>query len=264
MLARTFTVWDPFQLQLVDEVILRAKGWMRLGVALSVIWMIGGTLFIASGITDDATRYAESLRSLCELANKSLVRDFPVDGPKHTTDCGAEWQRNYEIGLDPFVRDYGRLGAAVYALGGLLLGWVLAGLTFLIVRWILQGFKGSGRAGWYRVGILASVAWAIGGGLWGNNVGIAKARWVVAGYSDCLEQRSIQPDGSVPSDTDWKPCRLRFERDYKTAVADHWLYAAMFGLLPVLLGWLAVPLVNWIRAGFAVRAQPAPAERRSD
>jgi hypothetical protein len=256
--------WDCVQIQLMDEARLRANGWVRLAVGLSVIWMIGGTVFIASWLVDDATRYAESLRSLCELGNKSLVRDFPVDGPKHVRDCAAEWQKHYEIGLDPFLKDYGRIGAAVYALAVLLLGWMLGGLTFLIVRWTQRGFKRSGRAGWYRVGIVASVSWAIGGGIWGNSVGIAKARWVVAAYSDCLEQRSIQPDGSVPSDTDWKPCGLRFEGDYKTAVADHWLYAAMFGLLPVLLGWLAVPLVNWIRAGFAVRAQPAPIERRSD
>jgi hypothetical protein len=257
LLARMLLAWDRVQIQLMGEVWLHAKGWMRLVVGLSVIWMIGGTVFIAGRLTDDATEYAESLRSICELGNKSLVRDFPIDGPKHTRDCGAEWQKHYGIGLDPFVKNYGQVGAAVYTLGVLLLGWILAGLTFLIIRWTRRGFNRSGRAGWYRVGILASVVWAIGGGIWGNSVGIAKAHWVIAAYKECLEQRSIQPDGSVPSDTDWTPCTLRFNRDYKAAVADHWLYAAMFGLVPILLGWLGVPLVNWIRAGFAVRAQTA-------
>jgi hypothetical protein len=53
---------------------------MRLAVGLSVIWMIGGTLFIASWLVDDATGYAEFLRSICALGNKSLVRDFPAHG----------------------------------------------------------------------------------------------------------------------------------------------------------------------------------------
>jgi hypothetical protein len=198
------------------------------------------------------------------IGKQESCAGLPRPWSKHIRDCGAEWQKHYEIGLDPFLKDYGRLGAAVYALAVLLLGWVLGGLTFLIVWWTRRGFKRSDRAGWYRVGIVASVFWAVGGGIWGNSVGIAKARWVVAAYSECLEQRSIQPDGSVPSDTDWKPCSLRFNRDYKTAVADHWLYAAMFGLLPILLGWLGVPMVAWIRAGFAVRAQTAPPGSKSD
>lgn len=92
-----------------------------------MIWTIVGTLYIGIRLTDDAAAFANGLRSLCEAANRGLVRDFPEIGPKHTMDCGAGWQENYEAGLDPFVKDHGRIGAAVYALGALLLVWVLGG-----------------------------------------------------------------------------------------------------------------------------------------
>lgn len=242
---------------------MRAKGWMRLAVGLSVIWMIGRTVFIANWLVDDATRYAESLRSLCELGNKSLVRDFPVDGPRHMRDCGAEWQKHYEIGLDPFLKIYGRFGAAVYALAVLLLGWVLGGLTFLIVWWTRRGFKRSGRAGWYRVGIVASVFWVVGGGIWGNTVGIAKARWVVAAYSDCLEQRSIQPHGSVPSDTDWTPCTFGLTGTTKPlspiiGTMRRCSDCFQFSLVGSLYRW------SIIRAEFAMCAQTAQPESKPD
>jgi hypothetical protein len=61
--------------------------------------------------------------------------------------------------------------------------------------------------GWQRIGIVASVCWFIGGGLWINGLVIdalgASAR---DDYRRCLDARSIQPDGTVPKDTDWGPC----------------------------------------------------------
>jgi hypothetical protein len=109
--------------------------------------------------------------------------------------------------------------------------------------------------GWARIGIVLSVVWMIGGGLWGNSIGIdALGANVVAVHRRCLEQRSIQPDGSIPKDTDWGPCSAAFMRDYPPAVAGHWWYAAAFAFIPIPIAWLIVyglaALVRWIRAGF--------------
>jgi hypothetical protein len=77
---------------------------------------------------------------------------------------------------------------------------------------------------------------------------------VSASYARCLEQRSVQPDGSVPKDTDWKPCQVAFERDWGPAVKDHWSYAAASAFIPILIAWLVVyffvALGRWIAAGF--------------
>lgn len=111
--------------------------------------------------------------------------------------------------------------------------------------------------GWQRIGVVASVIWAIGGAIWGNNLGIQEGDWVVREYKFCLARHSVQPDGTVPQDTDWGPCTRAFEKDYPAAVGNHWLYAAVFGLVPIPLGWLVVyglvALWRWIRVGFKPR-----------
>ena len=91
----------------------------------------------------------------------------------------------------------------------------------------------------------------------GNNLGIQEGDWVVREYKFCLARHSAQPDGTVPQDTDWGPCTRAFEKDYPAAVGNHWLYAAVFGLVPIPLGWLVVyglvALWRWIRVGFKPR-----------
>jgi hypothetical protein len=108
--------------------------------------------------------------------------------------------------------------------------------------------------GWQRIGIAASCLWAVGGAFLGNNIGLHEGDWVVDAYRHCLATRSVQPDGSVPADTDWAPCRQAFDRDWPGAISIHWLYAAIVGLVSIPLGWLIVygviVLVRWIRAGF--------------
>jgi hypothetical protein len=81
-------------------------------------------------------------------------------------------------------------------------------------------------SGWQRIGVVLSTLWFIVGGLWVNS-------WVIdelgapalARHRQCLEARSIQPDGTIPSDTDWGPCNAAFEREFARAVANHWYWA---------------------------------------
>jgi hypothetical protein len=112
--------------------------------------------------------------------------------------------------------------------------------------------------GWQRIGIVASVCWFIVGGFWINGLVIDElGASVLATYRHCLDSRSVQPDGSVPADTDWGPCSRKFEADWPAAVADHWFYAAAYTLIPIPFVWLIiyglVALVRWIKAGFAPR-----------
>ena len=116
--------------------------------------------------------------------------------------------------------------------------------------------------GWQRIGIVATVCWFIGGGLWINNEVI---NWMTSDVSAelrrCLAARSIQPDGTIPKETDWKPCNEAFFRDYVAAASGHWYIAAAYTLLPIplfwLLGWGIIALGRWIRVGFG----PAPQQR---
>jgi hypothetical protein len=109
--------------------------------------------------------------------------------------------------------------------------------------------------GWQRIGIVASILWLVAGGLWINSLVIDDlGKFVVAAYSRCPESRSIQPDGSIPADTDWGPCNRKFNADWPVALKNHWTITAAYTLIPIPLAWLIiyglVALVRWIKAGF--------------
>jgi hypothetical protein len=40
--------------------------------------------------------------------------------------------------------------------------------------------------GWQRIGVIASVLWAIGGAFWGNNIRLREGDWVLEEYRACL------------------------------------------------------------------------------
>ena len=109
--------------------------------------------------------------------------------------------------------------------------------------------------GWQRLGIIASVCWIIVGGMWINGHVIDDlGADAVTSYRQCLASRSVQADGSVPKDTDWAPCSASFDKNFKSAVADHWLYATIYTLIPIPVVWLLayglMMLFRWVRVGF--------------
>jgi hypothetical protein len=110
--------------------------------------------------------------------------------------------------------------------------------------------------GWQRIGVVLSILWFIVGGLWINSWVIDElGAAAVTQHRQCLEARSIQPDGTIPRDTDWGPCNAAFERDFPRAGANHWYWALAYTLIPIPIFWLIgyglLALARWIRAGFA-------------
>jgi hypothetical protein len=74
-----------------------------------------------------------------------------------------------------------------------------------------------------------------------------------------LGQRLRNPSGRLcPAGTRTLPCYQAFDKEWPVAIANRWLCAAVVGLAPVPLGWLAgyggVALVRWIRTGFKISA----------
>jgi hypothetical protein len=103
--------------------------------------------------------------------------------------------------------------------------------------------------GWQRIGIVASVCWVIGGGLW--TMGRITD---VATFPSKAELHRCMSD----SQSDMKVCEARFDRDFNAAMnaaANHfWQTVAINTLVPIPIAWLIVyglvGLVRWIKAGF--------------
>ena len=88
------------------------------------------------------------------------------------------------------------------------------------------------------IGIAVSVVWALGGGLWGYQLG---NRWGESAQEDaasrlyqCLNNETLGPGSEV--------CEQR-ERELDRIRAHQWLTAALLGLGPIPIGWVATYLV---------------------
>jgi hypothetical protein len=115
--------------------------------------------------------------------------------------------------------------------------------------------------GWQRIGIVLTVIWCVVGGLWIRGLVIDDmGAAATSEYAQCLAARSIQPDGSVPADTDWGPCRKRFDARWQRDVVDRWveglIFTVAYTFAPILIVWLVIYVLvavgRWVAAGFAL------------
>jgi hypothetical protein len=132
--------------------------------------------------------------------------------------------------------------------------------------------------GWQRIGIVVSVLWAIGGGLWGNSYGFSRGDWVFAQEARCLKQPNSSPefdpdaflqgrDQSSNSNPKFDPdaylqgkaakrevCESTRKANWNAIAEERYYFAAGFGLIPIPIAWLSVygliGLWRWIRRGF--------------
>jgi hypothetical protein len=121
--------------------------------------------------------------------------------------------------------------------------------------------------GWQRIGIVASVAWVIGGACWGYLLGTDwgdnmnfRGYEIQQRYERCMRDAQQREH-----DAKWQhkethfiddstQCYLNRRKDTDAASSNGWLFAALLGLLPIPLGWAGVygsmALTRWIRKGF--------------
>ncbi len=115
--------------------------------------------------------------------------------------------------------------------------------------------------GWQRIGVVASVLWAIGGGFWGYHIGYHEGGDVQRDFEQCraAAQSRYQYQATPRYSTDdlikdWEKCRSEYVKANKEATSTGSLYAVLLAFLPIPFGWLAVSksvaLLRWIREGF--------------
>lgn len=109
--------------------------------------------------------------------------------------------------------------------------------------------------GWQRLGVIASIFWAIGGGIWINHLVIGSmSTHVTDWYETC--RRAPHPEGPhVPFEATLEACSANFLKDYPISIANHGLYAAAYTALSILIGWATAYAIlaigRWVQRGFA-------------
>ena len=100
---------------------------------------------------------------------------------------------------------------------------------------------------WKRIGIILSVLWIIGGGIW--------TRGVVMQEMGSFAKAQLHTCTTLhPNDTD--PCFAKFDADWGRDVTDAGIntYNAIFTFVPLLMAWVlfyvVAGLTRWVIAGF--------------
>lgn len=130
----------------------------------------------------------------------------------------------------------------------------------------LQAMNSVGKRhlnGWQRIGVVASVVWVIGGGLWGYYLGYHEGGEVDRDFQQCragaqnwYQNQYHGTSRYTTSDLikDLEKCRSEYVKTNQEANYTGALYAVLLALLPIPLGWLAVcksiALLHWIIEGF--------------
>jgi hypothetical protein len=98
------------------------NGWQRIGIVLSVCWIVGAGLWVLG-----QENWAASYYGLCLSA---------ANDQQHVEKCDVEFEKAW-----PIARFEKQTEAAFVALAPVPLAWLLAYLSVGVARWIGRGFK---------------------------------------------------------------------------------------------------------------------------
>ena len=98
--------------------------------------------------------------------------------------------------------------------------------------------------GWQRIGVVLSVAWAIGAAVYVRNSKIETGRALASiNYQLCTATEHTNSD-----------CSRKLSEDLKSAIEPYWVNVAFYSLAPILAGWIVAYLIlgifRWVRRGF--------------
>ena len=101
-------------------------------------------------------------------------------------------------------------------------------------------------SGWKRIGIVASVIWAVGGFLWVNYNEPSRYNFILEGRSWCMSH----PDYTMNA----AQCDVEYTKMWNEATKNIWQEAVVFALVPIPFGWIIIGglfgVARWIRTGF--------------
>jgi hypothetical protein len=117
------------------------NGWIRLGIVLSVVWAIAVFFYVRNIDFNRASAFLDERYSSCvkvmhaEIDRLPLGSDLDVAVGKEYSDC-VDSAMNHM-----FDKDRGPGYAALAALAPIPFIWLIGWLVFLVIRWVVRGFK---------------------------------------------------------------------------------------------------------------------------
>lgn len=107
---------------------MKLGGWQRIGVVLSIVWIIGAGIYQRNAELKRANESVSSLFAVC------LKTDL-LNGGKRVTNCLEETSKNRDIWLEG---SWGNV--ALVAFLPVLLAWPAVFLFLGVFRWVKAGF----------------------------------------------------------------------------------------------------------------------------
>jgi len=124
---------------------MQLNGWQRIGVVLSVVWIVAGGLWTRSVVIESQGESAVASRRAC--LNRHSIQ--PDGSPPAAPDWRSQCDRQFDADWNRDVTDHwDRVNVlnAVFTLAPLLLAWLLVYAIVGTVRWIRAGFAATDAA----------------------------------------------------------------------------------------------------------------------
>jgi hypothetical protein len=101
---------------------------------------------------------------------------------------------------------------------------------------------------WQRLGVVFSVLWSLGAGLWQRSQDVDRAGQAMSAmYRACSAVRASK------GDFNFAPCMVQANEVFQNFLSGSWGNVAITALAPIIAGWLLVYLVilvvRWVLAG---------------
>jgi hypothetical protein len=125
------------------EVSSAMSGWQRIGVVLSVLWLVGLPVYLMN----DTNMRAQDQFIDCKMAQERGLR-WGTEADCKRAAGFMEWADLAQMFRgDPqdIYTTYRARGMWVFLLGPVVLLWLVGWIVFGTVRWVRRGFTGPGR-----------------------------------------------------------------------------------------------------------------------
>jgi hypothetical protein len=104
-----------------------------------------------------------------------------------------------------------------------------------------------------RIGVMLSVHWLIGGGLWGNNLGIHEGDWIFDLYGACLTSAYNAAGVGLYAATDACARNLITRWDAWPEGEHRLVGVLVVGLIPIIVAWIfawiCIRVSRWVMRG---------------